>query len=456
MIAQFRPGRFGLPLLLALVAITGCARTETPETAEVEAPPTEVIQKVSEEGPVRAEVTLSPVAPKLGDPLTLKLLVVAAAGVDVELPGFGEALGRFSIVDFTPRREVGADGETIATQTYRLQAPMSGRQRIPPLRIEFLDERPGRVPDGEQAMPRELLTDEIPIEIASVLPEGAVADELRPLREKLDERRKVVPAKLAGWLLAAAAVVTALVAGRAWRRHAFARRRASAFAVAIAKIHRLESRGFPGADQADAWYVELSGIVRHYLEDRYGVRAPELTTEEFLREANRSAELTPGHRELLSGFLAICDRVKFAQYVPDETESSGALETARRFLEDTKIDDAADDIALVKEDMDPDADLLVISYGIISRSAAVAVREARSQGRKVSSLVLQTLWPVPEKAIKRALHGVKKVVVPEMNMGQYVLEIERLAPAGVEVVGVCRMDTTLLSPELIITEGGLS
>ena len=74
----------------------------------------------------------------------------------------------------------------------------------------------------------------------------------------------------------------------------------------------------------------------------------------------------------------------------------------------------------------------------------------------MSSLVLQTLFPVPTNAIKRALRGIKKVVVPEMNMGQYVLEIERLAPAGSEVVGVGRMDTRLLSPELIMTEGGLS
>ncbi len=78
----------------------------------------------------------------------------------------------------------------------------------------------------------------------------------------------------------------------------------------------------------------------------------------------------------------------------------------------------------------------------------------------MSSLVLQTLWPVPEKAILAALGciekgGIKKVVVPEMNMGQYVIELERLAPPGVEVVRVCKMDTTLLSPTEIAERGGL-
>jgi 2-oxoglutarate ferredoxin oxidoreductase subunit alpha len=121
-----------------------------------------------------------------------------------------------------------------------------------------------------------------------------------------------------------------------------------------------------------------------------------------------------------------------------------------------KIERAADDIALVKADIEPGAESLIVSYGIISRSAAVAVKNARARGIKVSSLVLQTLWPVPRKAILEALQGVKKVIVPEMNMGQYRLEIERLACGRAEVVGVNRMDTSLISPDTILEKGGLS
>jgi len=120
-----------------------------------------------------------------------------------------------------------------------------------------------------------------------------------------------------------------------------------------------------------------------------------------------------------------------------------------------KIDQAADEIALVKEDLQPGAETLIISYGIISRSAAVAVKKARSCGKKVSSLVLQTLWPVPQKAIESAIDGVRRVIVPEMNMGQYLLEIQRLAPAGVEVVGVNKMNTSLISPAEIQKTGDL-
>jgi len=121
-----------------------------------------------------------------------------------------------------------------------------------------------------------------------------------------------------------------------------------------------------------------------------------------------------------------------------------------------KIDEAADDMALYKTDFQKGASTLVISYGITSRSAACAVADARALGTRISSLVLQTLWPVPRKVIKTAMEGVDRVIVPEMNLGQYILEIERLAPQGVEVTGVNKMDTSLLSPTEILNKGQLS
>jgi 2-oxoglutarate ferredoxin oxidoreductase subunit alpha len=121
-----------------------------------------------------------------------------------------------------------------------------------------------------------------------------------------------------------------------------------------------------------------------------------------------------------------------------------------------KVEAAADEIAMVRADRQDGAKLLMLSYGVISRSADVAVRQARAKGVKVSSLVLQTLYPVPAKAIAAAMAGIEKVIVPEMNMGQYRLEVERLAPADVEVVGVNKMDTTLISPGEILEQGGLS
>jgi len=67
----------------------------------------------------------------------------------------------------------------------------------------------------------------------------------------------------------------------------------------------------------------------------------------------------------------------------------------------------------------------------------------------VSLLVVHSLWPVPERAITAALDGISRVVVPELNLGQYRREIERLAQ-GRQVVGINRVDGSLIAPDQII------
>ena len=324
-------------VMIALLAAAcgGSGAVPEGEAADEPAVP-QTLSAVTEEGPVKATVELAPADPRLGDALTLTLTVEAQADVTVEMPAFGEALGRFSIVDFSPRERTEADGRSVQSQRYTLQAPMSGKQRIPPLRIEFLDQRAGQaVADGSDEY-RELLTDELAVEVASVLPEGSVVDELRPLRAELPELK----GNTWRWLTALAAL--AIVAGMAGlsfylKRLSVERARVTAYDKALQRLAALEQGGFPAPGEADAWYVELSGIVRHYLEDRYGVRAPELTTEEFLQEAQSSAELSGVHRDLLSSFLERCDQVKFAAYHPEQAESKEALESSRRFLEETRL-----------------------------------------------------------------------------------------------------------------------
>ncbi len=319
---------------LTLVACVPADDAAEPGAAEGRPPSGDVAPphtSVTEEGPVRATVTLAPAAPRLGDPLTLELTVAAEPGVIVEMPEFGEALGRFSILDFAPRRSTAADGATIERQRYTLQAAMSGRQRIPALRIEYVDER-----DGGAGTPRELLTDDVAFEVASVLPEGAAMDALLPPRPPLPETRQGArrwwPLVLAVVLLASGGAWAFAV----WQRRTVERVRLTARERALERLRVLEARGFPRGEEADAWYVELSDIVRRYVEDRYAVRAPELTTEEFLAEARRS--FSGPHRDLLGAFLERCDRVKFARYSPEQQESRDAWAAARQFLDETRTD----------------------------------------------------------------------------------------------------------------------
>ncbi len=112
-----------------------------------------------------------------------------------------------------------------------------------------------------------------------------------------------------------------------------------------------------------------------------------------------------------------------------------------------KITYHRDEIEMVRADLQPDARTLFISYGITARAMQEAIEEARSQGYPVSALTIHSLWPVPETAIEQALAGIERVVVAELNLGEYRREIERLVCGRMEVVGLHRVDGELISPE---------
>lgn len=330
-----------LAILALLVA--ACGGREAAPASTWPDPAKDAITKVTESGPVKATVQVWPAQPTLGDPLWLRLTVEAAPGATATLPVDIDALGRFGVTGWDRAESRRADGGLVQVRNYELALPSSGKHRIPPLRIELVDQRTPADPAATApapptaAAPIELLTEEIPIDVAPVLAAKTNA-ELRAARGVLDPQLGRRP----WWPFAAGAAallviaVAGVVALRRLRERRTERARISAYDEAIARLAALEAGGAPDADRADAWFVELSMIVRRYLEGRFALRAPELTTEEFLSEARRAAELTPAHRDQLISFLERCDRVKFAGYRPESDESLATLRAARAFVDDTR------------------------------------------------------------------------------------------------------------------------
>jgi len=112
-----------------------------------------------------------------------------------------------------------------------------------------------------------------------------------------------------------------------------------------------------------------------------------------------------------------------------------------------KIEAHQDEIAQVVYDRQPGARTLLISYGVSAGAMREAAAEARARGKRVSTLNLQTLWPVPEIALGRAVADHEHVVVAELNLGEYRREVERIAGGRAVVVGANRIDGELISPE---------
>jgi 2-oxoglutarate/2-oxoacid ferredoxin oxidoreductase subunit alpha len=114
-----------------------------------------------------------------------------------------------------------------------------------------------------------------------------------------------------------------------------------------------------------------------------------------------------------------------------------------------KIEARREELAFVKTDLQPGARTLLISFGITAGAMLEAAQQARARGHTVSTLTIHSLWPVPEEKIAAALAGVERVVVAELNQGQYRREIVRLAGSR-EVIGVNRVDGELISPQEIL------
>jgi 2-oxoglutarate ferredoxin oxidoreductase subunit alpha len=150
--------------------------------------------------------------------------------------------------------------------------------------------------------------------------------------------------------------------------------------------------------------------------------------------------------------------LRFTTSTHDEQgQLTKAPEKVRRLNERLakKVEAHRDEIAMVDTDLQEAADTLVLSYGVTSLAVKEAVHIARGKGKRVSSIVVYSLWPVPEKAIRSALIGIGRVIVPELNLGQYAREVERLVKDGIEVVGIQRVDGELISPQEILEQGGL-
>ncbi len=114
-----------------------------------------------------------------------------------------------------------------------------------------------------------------------------------------------------------------------------------------------------------------------------------------------------------------------------------------------KILAAEERITLYEENHREGADTLVISYGVTSRAVEDACRLLEKKGKPVSSLTLKSLWPVPETLLLKAARNYDRLVVIEMNLGQYVGEIRRVL-CGKKIDFYGQMNGILIKPGKIM------
>ncbi|MGQ9852802.1 MAG: 2-oxoacid:acceptor oxidoreductase subunit alpha [Candidatus Oleimicrobiaceae bacterium] len=115
-----------------------------------------------------------------------------------------------------------------------------------------------------------------------------------------------------------------------------------------------------------------------------------------------------------------------------------------------KIRKNVDKIVRIAEHDTDGADVVVVSYGITNRVVQAALADARKEGIKVGDLKLVTVWPFPERRIAELAEQVKAFVVPEINFGQIILEVERCARGKAKCYPVSHAGGGVHEPEDIV------
>jgi hypothetical protein len=264
-------------------------------------------------------------------------------GYEIKLPGFGEKLGQFGIVDYQEEPpQLTDEGRILTKKTYTLEPFLSGEYKIAPMKVVFWPKSPGS-DEPETRETHEIETEEVLIKVLSLLGEDREKLQINPIFGPVDLPSRPVPWT---YVVVGLAALLGLIGTVAFYWHK-RRRRIQETAVVI-PAHELAYRQLQeilGENLLDKgefklFYAKISDVVRHYIENRFGLHAPKLTTEEFLAKMNTKAHFLSDHQRLLDEFLHHCDLVKFAEHQPAASEIQRTFNACKSFIEATKEQEA--------------------------------------------------------------------------------------------------------------------
>jgi len=179
----------------------------------------------------------------------------------------------------------------------------------------------------------------------------------------------------------------------------------------------------------------------------YPRRTPDKSKAEGYKPYTPMEDLVPNPANFGAGYRVHCtglvhDETGFPSGSPKITE-----QTIKRLHE--KIMRVQDEITHYDEFFMDDAQIAVVAFGGTARTAYAAVEAARSAGQKVGMIRIMTIWPFADSVMRNLAKRVKGILVPEMNYGQYVYEVERAAAGQAKVVSLPKYNSEVFTPDEI-------
>ena len=288
--------------------------------------PAATYELLSGEVKITLETDVEKVSPS--EDLILKLVVDAPASLKVVLPDLRSRFSGFSLAEFFPQESLTANERTRQSYQWRLvPEPVAPKYRLAPFAVEVLDQRVA--PPRRQTFVTK--TVRFPGEGARPVVTGDPEVTLKP--EWIPPTAKTVTiwvlVAILGLLLLAALVYGLLQISRRVKEY-----KMSPIERAWAELQRLLSRNLPGKGLYKDFYVELTMVVRRYIERTHGIHAPEQTTQEFLLAAAKHPLFKREVLAQLQTFLESADLVKFAGQEATLAMAEDATQKAKRYIED--------------------------------------------------------------------------------------------------------------------------
>ena len=318
--------RFLIVIVLCLGFLVACSQQKGVDAGGSAV----AVSKELKRGPVTVLVAADRKEITVADHLTLKVTVTAGEDYDVDLPLLSNKLDKFTVVEFsTDQPELLDDGRVQVSRSYILEPFLAGSYSVPPLKVYFAKK-------GVAADKRSMVeTEEFKILVTSLLPEDSENFEVHDIVNPIRLPHAVM--FYLWWAVAVLLVVVFAVAVVLIRiRSAVVREQQAIivppYEIALRALDDLASEDLPGHGKIKMFYQRVSFILRLYIEDRFGARAPEQTTEEFLTSLGESSRLPTKYQSLLGTFLKHCDLVKFAELHPDDEEISKTFESCKAFV----------------------------------------------------------------------------------------------------------------------------
>ena len=293
------------------------------------------IHETVDRGPATLFLDINRKEITVAERLNLKITMVVDEDYEVKLPGFGEKLEQFGIVDYrTTQPKLTEDNRKEISRSYVLEPFLSGEYIIPSMEVTFWKE------GGEETEAHKIETPEVTVAVKSILPEDMQEVKLNDIKPPVPFPRSYA---LWIWLGIGLAVVAAIVVAvitiqrrRRGRGEEVWSQRVPAHELAYEELRRLVAEDLVKKGEIKVFYQRLSRVIRRYIENRFGLRAPEQTTEEFLTGLEAAQEFPGTYKPLLKTFLNHCDLVKFAEYQPRAEDIQKTFDSCMAFIKGTE------------------------------------------------------------------------------------------------------------------------